>query len=224
LMSDKVKLIAVTKPVDPDMDAEKLIAYIARVSNPKNQDNHDTAAKLLKYCVRNKHWSIFEMVNVVLEVNCTRAIGRQMLRHGKAFGIQEFSQRYAEVTADMFTTVECRMQDPKNRQNSIVLNSEEYGTDMTVADWWEEKQNELIQYVTEMYKESLEKGIAKEQVRAILPEGLTMSKMYFNGSLRSWIHYCQLRMANGTQKEHQDIAKECWEIILGQFPSFQEII
>lgn len=219
-----VKLIAITKPIDTEMNAEKLIAYIARVSNPKNQDNHETASKLLKYCVRNKHWSIFEMVNVVLEIECTRAIGRQMLRHGKSFGIQEFSQRYAEVTPDMFTTVECRMQDPKNRQNSIILNSEEYGTDMSLADWWEETQRDHIDDSIRRYNDAIKKGIAKEQARVLFPEGLTMSKMYFNGQLRSWIHYCNLRMSNGTQLEHQIIAKECWNIVLEHFPSLLGIL
>lgn len=218
-----VNLVAITKQVDDQINIEQFLAYVARVSNPKNQDNHLTAPKLLKYLVKNKHWSPFEMVNIVMEINCTRAIGRQILRH-KSFAFQEFSQRYAEVDQDMFTLVEARMQDPKNRQNSLVLNSEEYGTDTTIADEWEAIQMMVIDKVISNYKYAISLGIAKEQARVLLPEGLTMSRLYMNGSLRSWIHYCQLRMGNGTQKEHQDIAKKCWNIVTEQFPSLSDLL
>lgn len=212
-----VKLVAITKPVDDNMNVEQFLAYVARVSNPKNQDNHLTAGKLLKYLVKNKHWSPFEMVHVVIEINCSRAIGRQILRH-RSFSFQEFSQRYAEVNKEMFEKVEARLQDSSNRQNSIESN------DVVTKFRWNEIQEDHIWNSINRYNEALKFGIAKEQARVLLPEGLTMSRMYMGGSLRSWVHYCQLRMANGTQKEHQDIAKECWNIITEQFPSLQELV
>lgn len=213
----KTKLIAVTKPVD-NMDEEQLLAYIARVSNPKNQDNHETSSKLLKYLVKNKHWSPFEMINVVIEIECSRAIGRQILRH-RSFSFQEYSQRYAEVDDTMFVDyLEARTQDQTNRQNSIITD------DNFINDQWEIIQDLAKENSKKLYRKAIELGIAKEQARAVLPEGLTQTKMYLNGNLRTWIHYCQLRMANGTQKEHQDIAKECWLIITEQFPSLKNII
>lgn len=211
-----VKLIAVTQPVhlkddnDQWADAQDLIAYCARVSNPKNQENFDTAPKLLKYLVDNKHWSPFEMVNVVMEIETTRDIGRQVLRH-RSFSFQEFSQRYAEVDVDSFKFRSARLQDTKNRQNSIETD------DATLKKEWALRQRNVIEESLINYSWALENGIAKEQARAILPEGLTPTRMYMNGTLRSWIHYCQLRMGNGTQKEHQEIAKQCWDILKKEF-------
>lgn len=226
-MTQTVKLIAVTQPVygsftDPthggkiSMTPEDLIAYCARVSNPSNQNNTNTSAKLLKYCIDNQHWSIFEMVHVVMEINTTRDIGRQILRH-KSFSFQEFSQRYADASQLGFVTREARLQDKKNRQNSIETN------DADIKDSWELRQQQIIHEAKLAYKWALENGIAKEQARAVLPEGITMSRMYMAGSLRNWIHYCLLRMENGTQKEHREIAKECWEILKIHFPFLKEL-
>jgi thymidylate synthase (FAD) len=208
-----VRLIAVSNPViDECNTAEELIAFCARVSNPNNQSNHDTSDALLKYCAKNSHWSIFETVSVCLEINTTRDIGRQILRH-RSFSFQEFSQRYAEVDESSFAIRECRIQDEKNRQNSIP--SEDAG----LEEFWDAAQKYMRDEAIEIYQLALGKGIAKEVARAILPEGMTKSVMYMNGTLRSWIHYCTLRMANGTQKEHMEIANMCWDIILAQFPS-----
>ena len=212
-----VKLVSVSKPVIDECEtAEQLIAYCARVSIPNNQDKHDTSAKLLKYCADNAHWSIFETVSVCLEIETTRDIGRQILRH-KSFSFQEFSQRYAEVDESWFTLRECRLQDKKNRQNSIET-SEKW-----LQDWWTLNQARHRDAAISLYQEALRHGIAKEQARAVLPEGMTMSRMYMNGTLRSWIHYCGLRMGNGTQKEHMEIAKKCWDIIVEQFPTLTDI-
>lgn len=202
-------------PKDKPMTAEQLIAYCARVSNPANQDNPDSE-KLLKYCVRNEHWSIFEMVNVVMEISTTRDIARQILRH-RSFSFQEFSQRYAQVT-DMSPPREARLQDPKNRQNSIETSDEK------LAEVWEAYQRNVIRYAQTTYDWAIKNGIAKEQARVVLPEGLTMSRMYMNGTLRSWITYCKLRMGNGTQKEHREIATQCWNIITEQFPSLKNVL
>ena len=218
-MNHSVKLVAMTQPTDdPNDTVEGLIAYCARVSNPANQNNAVTASKLLGYLIKNNHWSPFEMVHMVLEIQCTRTIGRQILRH-RSFSFQEFSQRYAEVTDDMFIKepLEARLQDHKNRQNSISTDNNE------TIEWWDDIQKKNMQQAKLDYLEALALGVAKEQARAVLPEGLTMSRMYMSGSLRSWIHYCQLRMGNGTQKEHQDIARDCWQIILKEFPSLQGI-
>lgn len=217
-MRRNVKLVSISKPVIEECDtAEELIAYCARVSNPNNQANHDTANKLLKYCADHQHWSIFEMVNVTLEIQCTRDIGRQILRH-RSFSFQEFSQRYAEVTEDSFSLRECRIQDTKNRQNSIDSH------DKALNDWWTLNQARLRDQAVELYRSALEKGIAKEQARAVLPEGMTMSKMYMSGTLRSWIHYCSLRKGNGTQLEHKLIADDAWDIIIGEFSSLTDIL
>lgn len=213
-----VKLIAVTQPLAGEgyafnignMSAQDLIAYCARVSNPKNQENFDTAPKLLEYMIKNRHWSPFEMVNVVMEIETTRDIGRQILRH-RSFSFQEFSQRYAEVDVDSFKFRSARLQDTKNRQNSIETD------DATLKKEWALRQRNVIEESLINYSWALENGIAKEQARAILPEGLTPTRMYMNGTLRSWIHYCQLRMGNGTQKEHQEIAKQCWDILKKEF-------
>lgn len=192
-------------------DAEKLVAYMARVSNPKFQDKEDIAG-LLKYCVNNNHWSIFEMVNAVFEINTTRDIARQILRH-RSFSFQEFSQRYADVRdLGSFELREARMQDTKNRQNSIP------STDFTLEDMWHIKQNMVLEKVQQAYSWAIDNGIAKEQARAVLPEGLTPSRMYMNGTLRSWMHYVKLRSGNGTQKEHQDVAVQIGEICAELFP------
>jgi thymidylate synthase (FAD) len=214
----KVKLNAVTIPrgIEGVNTAEEFIAYAARVSNPGNQINSETAPKLLKYLAKHHHWSPFEMVSVVMEIQTTRDIGRQILRH-RSFSFQEFSQRYAVVDSG-FERRECRMQDTKNRQNSIKA------TDKELADLWEDKQITLGVHVRALYDWAISNGIAKEQARAVLPEGMTPSTMYMSGTLRSWIHYCQLRCANGTQKEHQEIALACWDEILKEFPSLKEIL
>lgn len=212
-----VKLVSVSKPVDSDLEtAEDLISYCARVSNPSNQNNTETSSKLLKYCIRNEHWSIFEMVHVVVEINTTRDIARQILRH-RSFSFQEFSQRYADASQLGFTVREARLQDNKNRQNSIET------TDLDLHKMWILKQEQLIHETKLAYKWAIDNGIAKEQARAILPEGNTNSRLYMAGTLRSWIHYCQLRMDNGTQKEHREIAKECWNILCDQFNFLKEL-
>jgi thymidylate synthase (FAD) len=199
----------------PNMTAEQLIAYCARVSNPANQDNPDSE-RLLKYLVKNKHWSPFEMVHIVMEIQTTRDIGRQILRH-RSFSFQEFSQRYAEVQ-EMSEPREARLQDTKNRQNSIETDNDD------LQNSWNLVQNEMLLAAKTYYEWAIKNGIAKELARAVLPEGLTMSRMYMSGSLRSWIHYCELRMGNGTQKEHRLIATECWEQIVKKFPSLKNVL
>jgi thymidylate synthase (FAD) len=199
----------------PNMTAEQLIAYCARVSNPANQDNPDSE-RLLKYLVKNKHWSPFEMVHIVMEIQTTRDIGRQILRH-RSFSFQEFSQRYAEVQ-EMSEPREARLQDTKNRQNSIETDNND------LQNSWNLVQNEMLLAAKTYYDWAIKNGIAKELARAVLPEGLTMSRMYMSGSLRSWIHYCELRMANGTQKEHRELATQCWNIITEQFPSLKNVL
>ena len=220
-MAQSVRLIACTKPLssefDVDASGQDLIAYCARVSNPSNQSNFDTAAKLLKYCFKNKHWSIFEMVHIVMEINTTRDIARQILRH-RSFSFQEFSQRYADASQLGFTVREARLQDTKNRQSSLAT------TDQKLKETWELKQKQLIHESKLVYKWALENGIAKEQARAILPEGATNSRLYMSGSLRSWMHYCILRMGNGTQKEHQEIAREAFGILRLHFPFLDDLV
>ena len=215
-----VKLLANTQVNIPDLwedNPSDIMAYCARVSNPSNQNNSETAEKLLHYCVRNKHWSVFEMCNVVLEINTTRDIARQILRH-RSFHFQEFSQRYADPNELGFETREFRLQDTKNRQNSIDVDED---NEMTRS--WKMKQDQLIHETKLAYKWAIENGVAKEQARAVLPEGLTMSRMYMNGTVRDWIHYCQLRRGNGTQKEHREIAKECWVILCDLYPFLKKI-
>ena len=217
---NNVKLIGVTKPTitiedDLQMSAEGLIAYCARVSNPANQENPDSE-NLLKYLVKHKHWSPFEMVHIVMEIETTRDIGRQILRH-RSFSFQEFSQRYAEVV-EMSEPREARLQDSKNRQNSVETE------DNDLQNSWNLVQNEMLLAAKNYYAWAISKGIAKEVARSVLPEGLTMSRMYMSGSLRSWIHYCELRMANGTQKEHRELATQCWNIITEQFPSLKTVL
>ena len=215
----EVKLIAYTQNENEiffstGMD---IMAYCARVSNPSNQNNSETAEKLLNYCIKNKHWSVFEMCNVVLEINTTRDIARQILRH-RSFHFQEFSQRYADPNQLGFETREFRLQDTKNRQNSIEVDED---NEMTRS--WKMKQDQLIHETKLAYKWAIENGVAKEQARAVLPEGLTMSRMYMNGTVRDWIHYCKLRMGNGTQKEHREIAKECWVILCDLYPFLENV-
>jgi len=225
------KIIAVTQPRiyetetshwfysrQKNLTPEEFIAYTARVSNPSNQMNNQTSSKLLNYCAKNKHWSIFEMINIVMEINTTRDIARQILRH-RSFSFQEFSQRYADPTSDLgFIEREARLQDQKNRQNSIETQDDE------LQKCWYAKQKQQIHEAKLAYKWAIDNGIAKEQARAVLPEGLTVSRMYMNGTLRSWIHYCQIRMAEGTQKEHRQVATSAWEEIIKEFPSLKELL
>lgn len=209
----KVTVVAKTEPMISGVkSADEFIAYVARVSNPGNQLNTETAPKLIQYLIKNKHWSPFELVNVVMEIKTTRDIGRQILRH-RSFAYQEFSQRYAEVTESAVR--EARLQDNKNRQNSIDINEDNDG----LVAWWQEHTDKIASYANAVYVEALRRGIAKEQARVVLPEGLTMSTLYMAGSLRSWIHYCTLRCKNGTQKEHMDIAVKAWSELTLQFPS-----
>lgn len=211
-----VRVISHSKPaigVELKDDLLQMVAYCARVSNPSNQNNEASAEKLVKYLIKHQHWSPLEMVSVCMEVDTTRDIARQILRH-RSFSFQEFSQRYADPTQDLaFTTREARLQDEKNRQNSVDIPMED-----SIHHIWESYQEVIIERCKHAYEWAINAGIAKEQARAILPEGLTMSRMYVNGTLRSWIHYIQLRAENGTQKEHQEIAKACAEAIYQIFP------
>ena len=200
-------------------DAQELIAYCARVSNPGNQNNKDTSEKLIKYLIKHKHWSPLEMVSACLEIETTRDIARQILRH-RSFSFQEFSQRYADPTKDLsFETRDARLQDPKNRQNSIELSEE----DRRLNEDFRMKQILVWRRAQDTYEWAIENGIAKEQARAVLPEGNTVSRLYMNGTLRSWVHYIDLRSANGTQKEHQDIAIACAREIAKIFPLMTDI-
>jgi len=216
-----VKLISYSQPaVDFDLPNEiiQLVAFCARVSNPENQQNEKTSEKLIKYLIKNKHWSPLEMVNVCMEIETTRDITRQILRH-RSFSFQEFSQRYANPIQDLnFVTREARLQDPKNRQNSIAKD-----LDHSINYIWESYQELIIQRCQKAYDWAIEVGIAKEQARVVLPEGLTLSRLYVNGTLRSWIHYIELRRANGTQMEHAVVAEKCAEVIDEIFP-YKDII
>ena len=216
----KVRLISYSTPAElPDYmrTPQELVAYCARVSNPANQLNTETSEKLIKYLIKHQHWSPLEMASACLEIETTRDIARQILRH-RSFSFQEFSQRYADPVKDLdFEYRDCRLQDTKNRQNSIE------GADSDLQYAWYVAQRELIEKSKETYKWAIDNGIAKEVARAVLPEGLTKSRMYMNGTLRSWIHYIQLRSANGTQKEHMDIAKACALAITKIFPLTQEL-
>lgn len=204
-------------------DIQDLVAYCARVSNPSNQSNTETSDKLLRYLIRNKHWSPFEMVSACLEITTTRDIARQILRH-RSFTFQEFSQRYADPVKELsFVLREARLQDTANRQNSIELDFRREDH-RELVEWWRDSQKELLKLTKEIYTKAIEKGIAKEQARAVLPEGLTESRLYINGTIRSWIHYCELRSDNGTQLEHQEIAKACAEAISKIFPLMNEIV
>ena len=212
-----VSLVGMTQPSAATgcYTANQLIAYVARVSNPENQNNDKTASKLLKYLIKHEHWSPFEMVSATLEIKTTRDISRQIIRH-RSFSFQEFSQRYAESTN--FKTRECRLQDQTNRQNSIETEDRE------LAEWWNMAQKELIQKSKLVYQTALDHGIAKEQARAVLPEGNTETTLYMSGTLRSWIHYCKLRMSNGTQKEHMIIADQCWDVLSQHFPDVAKAV
>ena len=206
----KVKIISYSKTDDSNLNLQDIVAYCARVSNPANQSNTDTNERLISYLVKNNHWSPLEMVSICLEIETTRDIARQILRH-RSFSFQEFSQRYA--VADLgFEQKEARIQDKKNRQNSIPTNDEELKSN------WASQQKDVADKALEAYNWALQNGIAKEQARAVLPEGMTLSRMYMNGSLRSWVHYIQLRSGNGTQKEHQEVAVACAEEIKKIFP------
>ena len=219
----KVKLISYSKPSrelvnDGLYDVQELIAFCARVSNPSNQFNTETSEKLIKYLIKHKHWSPLEMVSACLEVETTRDIARQMLRH-RSFSFQEFSQRYADPTKDLsFVLRDARLQDVKNRQNSIE------NTNLALAAFWQERQKRVIEEAKNAYEWAIENGIAKEQARAVLPEGLTASRLYVNGTLRSWIHFIEVRSDPSTQLEHREIARECAKVIAEIFPLAEEFI
>jgi len=219
-----VKLVSYSKPSDEFLEeglenVQDLIAFCAKVSNPTAQINMETSERLIKYLIKHQHWSPLEMVNAVLEINTTRDIAHQIVRH-RSFAFQEFSQRYANPAemGDQFITREARLQDKKNRQNSVEIDSEE---DIHFA--WASKQQEVIDKAKEVYDWAIEAGIAKEQARVVLPEGNTKTRLYMNGTLRSWVHYIELRSANGTQKEHMDIAKECAKVIAEIFPLMKDL-
>lgn len=221
----KVKLVSYSQPTEDFAsvgidNVQELIAYCARVSNPANQLNTETSEKLIKYLIKHAHWSPLEMVSACIEIETTRDIARQILRH-RSFSFQEFSQRYADPTAELdqaFTLRQARLQDTKNRQNSIETDNE------MLAIEWERAQKRVLYAVEKEYKWAIENGIAKEQARAVLPEGLTISRLYMNGTLRSWIHFIELRSANGTQKEHQEIAVACAGVIAQIFPMATDLV
>lgn len=206
----QVKLVWVTP------QAENKIAYMARVSNQANQNSDASATKLLKYLIKHKHWSPFEMVNVCMEIETTRDIARQILRH-RSFSFQEFSQRYA-VSEGFIQDSQARLQDNKNRQNSL------YTDDISLQNWFEGAQRRLVNEAKFLYTAALDKGIAKECARVFLPEGLTMSRMYMNGTLRSWLHYIDIRCDLATQKEHREVAEQCRDIIFAEFPSIKDVL
>jgi thymidylate synthase (FAD) len=220
----KIELISYSQPESHFAEnMTELVAFCARVSNPSNQTNKDTSEKLIRYLVKNQHWSPLEMVSMCLEIETTRDIARQILRH-RSFSFQEFSQRYADPTAELdeaFVLREARFQDTKNRQNSVELDMSDEKQRLLAFDW-ERAQKRVLFSVKQEYKWAIANGIAKEQARAVLPEGLTVSRLYMNGTLRSWIHYISLRSANGTQKEHRDIALKCAEVIAKVFPMAKE--
>lgn len=218
-----VKLVSYSTPTEEFAsqgidNVQELIAFCARVSNPSNQFNTETSEKLINYLVKHAHWSPLEMVSACVEIETTRDIARQILRH-RSFSFQEFSQRYADPTKDLdFVIREARLQDTKNRQNSIET------SDAELSAWWDAKQKFLIDYVRDTYAEAIERGIAKEQARAILPEGNTVSRLYMNGTVRSWIHFIELRSGNGTQKEHQLVALACAKAIAAIFPMADKLV
>jgi len=220
----KVKLVGYTQPTDEFKeggmeDVQDLISFCARVSNPSNQMNMETTEKLLGYLAKHKHWSPFEMASATMEIETTRDIARQMLRH-RSFAFQEFSQRYADPKefGEQFVIREARLQDTKNRQNSIDTD------DYRLQQWWKQEQEKVIRAAKEAYEWAIENGIAKEQARAVLPEGNTKSRLYMQGSIRSWIHFIELRSGNGTQKEHMEVAKACAEAIIKIFPLVETYI
>jgi thymidylate synthase (FAD) len=214
------KLISYSKPHEGTQTIQDLVAYCARVSNPSNQNNTITNEKLIKYLINNQHWSPLEMVSVCIEIETTRDIARQILRH-RSFSFQEFSQRYA--VADLgFNKREARLQDHKNRQNSIELDDSNNNNDLLTT--WDEMQKNVIESSETAYRWAIDNGIAKEQARCVLPEGMTVSRMYVNGTLRSWVHYIQLRCDNGTQKEHREIAVACAIAIEPIFPMIRDLL
>ena len=218
-----VRMVSYSKPSDEMfeeglVDVQELVAFCARVSNPSNQFNTDTSEKLIKYLIKHQHWSPLEMVSACLEIETTRDIARQILRH-RSFSFQEFSQRYADPTKDLsFVLREARLQDTKNRQNSVETDNP------ALQAFWETQQNRVLDAAKSAYDWAIQNGIAKEQARAVLPEGLTVSRLYMNGTLRSWIHFIELRSSNGTQKEHQLVARECARIIAEVFPLANELV
>jgi thymidylate synthase (FAD) len=225
-----VKLLSYSQPTESFRsqgvdDAQELIAYCARVSNPANQFNTETSERLIRYLIKHQHWSPLEMVSACMEIVTTRDIARQILRH-RSFSFQEFSQRYADPTAELdeaFVLREARFQDTKNRQNSVELDLENEEQKLLSYEW-ERAQKRVLYAVKKEYKWAIDNGIAKEQARAVLPEGLTVSRMYMNGTLRSWIHYIELRASNGTQKEHMDIARACAQAITAIFPMAADLV
>jgi thymidylate synthase (FAD) len=218
----KIELVSYSQPESHFAEnMTELVAFCARVSNPSNQGNKNTSEKLIRYLVKNQHWSPLEMVSMCLEIETTRDIARQILRH-RSFSFQEFSQRYADPTKELdFVLRDARRQDTKNRQNSIELDLNN-DADRFLAFQWENMQKNVLEQSRMAYEWAIDAGIAKEQARAVLPEGLTISRLYMNGTLRSWIHYISLRSANGTQKEHRDIALKCAEVIATVFPMAKE--
>jgi len=218
----KIELVSYSQPESHFAEnMTELVAFCARVSNPSNQGNKDTSEKLIRYLIKNQHWSPLEMVSMCLEIETTRDIARQILRH-RSFSFQEFSQRYADPTKELdFVLRDARRQDTKNRQNSIELDLNN-DADRFLAFQWENMQKNVLEQSRMAYEWAIDAGIAKEQARAVLPEGLTISRLYMNGTLRSWIHYISLRSANGTQKEHRDIALKCAEVIATVFPMAKE--
>lgn len=225
-----VKLVSYSQPTEEfrnmDIgDAQELVAYCARVSNPANQFNTETSEKLIKYLIKHAHWSPLEMVSACIEIVTTRDIARQILRH-RSFSFQEFSQRYADPTAELdeaFVLREARLQDTKNRQNSIEIPMDS-PENRYLAYEWERAQKRVLVAVKDSYRWAIENGIAKEQARAVLPEGLTVSRLYMNGTLRSWIHFIQLRSSNGTQKEHMEVARACAKAISEIFPMANDLV
>ena len=225
-----VKLLSYSQPTESFRsqgvdDAQELIAYCARVSNPANQFNTDTSERLIRYLIKHQHWSPLEMVSACMEIVTTRDIARQILRH-RSFSFQEFSQRYADPTAELdeaFVLREARFQDTKNRQNSVDLDMADEAQKLLAYEW-ERAQKRVLYAVKKEYKWAIDNGIAKEQARAVLPEGLTVSRMYMNGTLRSWIHYIELRASNCTQKEHMDIARACAQAITAIFPMASDLV
>jgi len=219
----KVEIISYSQPaMNFAENMTELIAFCARVSNPSNQNNKDTSEKLIKYLIKNKHWSPLEMVSLTLEIETTRDIARQMLRH-RSFSFQEFSQRYADPTQDLdFVLREARLQDPANRQNSVEIEIKDEDDAFLIHEW-NRRQQDVIDLAKETYQWAVECGIAKEQARVVLPEGNTVSKLYMAGTLRSWIHYIQLRSENGTQKEHIEVAKACAKVISEVFPMSKDL-
>jgi len=231
-MLTTARLISYSQPPEGELyvgkDVQELISYCARVSNPANQESHKTSEKLIKYLVKNKHWSPLEMASACIEIETTRDIAHQIVRH-RSFAFQEFSQRYAEPSAmgESFTKRECRLQDTENRQNSIEIESDpslvENQQYLDLITEWNRRQQGVIETSRKAYQWAIDNGIAKEQARAVLPEGLTKTRLYMNGTLRSWVHYIDLRSANGTQKEHMEVAQKCAIEIAKIFPLMEKL-